>query len=421
MPFRALGLVLLLVLIVWFASGRRDGTSEAKQPTTAQTTGAPGAPSVQASATAPSAAATALPGMDPQEQAWRSREQAWCAQGKMLAQKAKSAPSASPAASAALEAQAAQHELTAEQARAEQLREWQRRLRAKADARSQALADWLLRGEHGVGDAAQQRLFELAQRTRDPFIAALAAERECSGIQPCARAAAALWLELEPHNLQAVLAAEERDKPTPADYEHLLERVAQTREGSRHWQAAMEHIWRLDAALPPGMRRLNRGVNLFGLQAARPLRGMDAGFLKHCRSGSADTQQRCAVFADRMWQYGEPELVYRLLTVIVAGTASERPAIWEQRAQETEAQRQWQIEQTETLLATMEDELECQPSSRLAQWAESALLRGELAALDERLRAEGPAAQRALSERYRRAMSGFGLLEAHRRPGGKRS
>lgn len=273
------------------------------------------------------------------------------------------------------------------------------RLRSRPDLASQASAEFVARGNDPEGGA---RLLDMALRSGDPFVAALAAQSECGHSTPCARPGAKRWQALEPDNLLAWLIDPPDEKASPADWDAYLDRLAQTRRANTYRAELMQRLWDQDGALDPGVRRLARRKYLTEFAGMLPLMTPSRSLLDFCafKAGEGQRKERCAQVAERLWQSAQPAVIERAMTVALAGASGLRDDRWKARAQETEAAMTWMARQVGDVLETLLLERTCKAGDRGESRAREWIRLGEADAIVATMRSAG-VDERALSESYR--------------------
>lgn len=224
-------LVGVLVLLLLMASQRTARPSDA----TSTERAAPGVNAGALTASLPSSAGTPLPGASASAtssvstadalspRARRMRDD-WCGYGlREGLREAKALEARNHAARQAGqpvdEAEESDAEKVLTQAREERLGAWIRTLRSRRDLRSQAIADLLAKDP-----GSTRHLHDLARRSTDPMITALALMRPCQEAG-CRGIDAAQWARLEPDNLMAWIAqVSGGDAPTD-QLPYLIERM----------------------------------------------------------------------------------------------------------------------------------------------------------------------------------------------------
>ncbi|MBH9577807.1 hypothetical protein [Inhella proteolytica] len=345
------------------------------------------------------------------EARWRARGQAWCANGQALL-----AAQAQGQASAALITVAEQWQAEQERAAQDLTREWEQLLRARPDPPSQATADvlWLLNHPGHDRSGAHARLQALAERTRDPYVVGLSAHTLCKTSEPGCEALAALWIEVEPSNLQALQLRPPGAHAAP----EVVERYARALfRGTQSVDPRIEYLRRLAALDPapgPGLQRSSQVFILIGMRAAFVAPHWSS-LIRHCRERVTSAGLDCGALAEHLWKHQRQDLLDEALLLALARTARPVPEHWKDRARDTEARMAWMNgdflgEST----AWIEQEARCHPNSAGAAWLQQLLAEGESRAVDARM-PTSTAQRNALSHKYRQ-QRGRGLLEEAPQP-----
>jgi hypothetical protein len=206
-------------------------------------------------------------------------------------------------------------------------------LRAQGDERSLALADWL---EAGAGDAAASaRLRERALRSSDGLLLALALTQwqHCRDAG-CRSPLAQRWRELEPRNLQALLAdTHGRDVGT------LLTDVGQSTHSESHRGTALALLARLAPDSSRGPLELMETVDLIGRGAAWPLPTTSGAMRlrQACRAPDERLAAPCARLAEQLWNLADEDPVESYLALRIAGSQPALHGSWSARALEWQA------------------------------------------------------------------------------------
>lgn len=313
-------------------------------------------------------------------------------------------------------------ELVLALAREKVLQRWAEALRRRGDARSLALAEWVVSIDgQARGDVArsQARLQALAATSPDPMVTVLALGRPCKpGV--CRNAEVSQWSRLEPENVLAWLALAGTPGHT-SDY--LLERMAVVGRISRSYQQEAGQL--LLSVLEfdtPGLENQVESDLLMTAVAAWDMPRF-APLIAACRHAQADavTRSRCEIVAARLWSQGT--MLERAIAMSVAGhvvpkTSPERGA-WETRATEYEAVRRHEDGRLPRMLDVVVSEFAAKPPCDalplLRQWAREVAERSDW----ERARAELQASKADLGELSRqwRSQEGRSALEPRRPPG----
>lgn len=230
------------------------------------------------------------------------------------------------------------------------LRRWIVALRQRGDERSLAVVDFLdpmLAHEDSARQmAASRRLNQRALRSGDGFVLSLAAQRPCQPRMGCDQPVSPeRWVQLEPGNLSAWLAAMPSTEPLP---EGWLNGLMQVTYDNSHRAELMEVLLSLPPHLPMGPRRLARDVTLVGINAAIATPSIRA-LTQHCRGGN--DAQRCRALGEKLWTVREPTLMNWSLTLALARLSSPIDPRWEPRSRQVEAARQWSARESMNMIA----------------------------------------------------------------------
>jgi hypothetical protein len=270
-----------------------------------------------------------------------------------------------------------------------------RALAARASPRDRAVGLWLA----GKGE----ELMAEVEATRDPVIAALAAQRLG---EPMRGRAIRLWRALEPSNMVALLYAQEVDpQPTP-DWFDALSRATS-------YDTHIQTVFQIAYSVPPptseSPSELALQMALVGLHAAFPIPKIPA-LIRPCRQPeSASFARQCARVAERMWALKPNDtLMPRLAVSLVRSQPALHPA-WESRAQQVEAVAQLVDDGFMASITDLVERLSCLPQSQPRGAMNERLRVGDWVFWTSQLPAE-PAKLAALSERFRQRQKGKGLL-----------
>lgn len=197
-------------------------------------------------------------------------------------------------------------------ARAQRLQDWIRTLKARSDVRSQAIGDYL------AGDTpSRAHLQDLARRSTDPMVTALALARPCKA-EGCRMVDAAQWARLEPDNLMAWLAQLKDREPPPEQLSYLIERMGRdARRADDYSLTLSQAVASLAQARTPGLLQtaeselLSQQVMHLPLLTLRPV-------LQACTPGQtpAAPAGACAHIAGLLWDM--PHLMHRALALAFA-------------------------------------------------------------------------------------------------------
>lgn len=293
------------------------------------------------------------------------------------------------------------------------LKRWIHALKQRGDERSLAVADFLesmfARGETPAWRQAVQRLHQRALRSGDGFVLALAAQRPCDPAHGCKQAVPAeRWLQLEPDNLSAWLAAPPANgQPLP---EAWLTGLMQASHDNSYRGELMSLLLSLPPQLPAGPRRLSRDIGLIGINAAHAVSSIRS-LNQHCAGGG--DAQRCRALAEKLWTLREANLMNWMQNLTLVRHSPPIGAVWESRAQQVEAAFQWSRDEAAgMIIEPAVQAYQCKESPTFERWTHTSLTAGEGAAMLAEIKARGlDVAQ--LSERYRQ-QNGRSLLQARK-------
>ncbi|MBB2487391.1 hypothetical protein H5407_19315 [Mitsuaria sp. WAJ17] len=231
-------------------------------------------------------------------------------------------------------------ELLMAQAREQVLAFWISVLRDRKDLRSQAIADYL------AGDTpSRAHLQDLARRSTDPMVTALALQRPCKG-QACTAVDKAQWARLEPDNLMAWMAQTGTEQTA-----YLIERMGREAQRSEDYLLPLSQaLAELSVATTPGLRQMAELELMAGVLASWNLPAMRP-VLDGCQA--ARTQPAMATHCERIAQlmWGSSHLLGRGLALalarrLVPPTHDQRPE-WERRALRYEALVQAEMDRSQ--------------------------------------------------------------------------
>lgn len=216
------------------------------------------------------------------------------------------------------------------QAREERQRAWIRALRSRSDLRSQAVADVLV-----DEPSSRAHLQDLARRSTDPMVTALALMRPCKA--PACRAVdAAQWSRLEPDNLMAWMAQLQGEAVPPEQLSYLIERMGRdTRRSDDYLSTLHQMLAALASTAEPGLQQMAETDLLASAMATVPLPSLQQ-VMQACTPPAMSTAQRgsCEHIADLLW-----DMPHQLAKALALGMARRsvpaghpRRSEWEQRA-----------------------------------------------------------------------------------------
>ncbi len=295
---------------------------------------------------------------------------------------------------------------------------WQQRwihaLKQRGDERSLAAADFL-ESQFSAEDlarfgAAVQRLHQRALRSGDGFVLALANQRHCDPTLGCKQAVPRdRWLQLEPYNLSAWLAAPPANgQPVPDTW---LNGLMQSTHDNSYRGELMSLLRSLPPQLPAGPRRLSRDIGLIGINAAFAVSSIRS-LNQHCAGGS--DADRCRALAEKLWTLRESNLMNWMQNLSLVRHSPPMSAVWEARAQQVEAAFQWSSEEAAgMIIEPMIHSYQCKENPVFERWTYTSLTRGEGVAMLTEIKARGLDVSR-LSAQYRQR-NGSSLLQAARK------
>lgn len=292
-------------------------------------------------------------------------------------------------------------------------RRWIHALKQRGDERSLAAADFL-ESLFSAEDLARfsvavQRLHHRALRSRDGFVLALANQRHCDPALGCKQAVPReRWLQLEPNNLSAWLAAPPANgQPLPDAW---LNGLMQASYDNSYRGELMTLLRSLPPHLPAGPRRLARDLGLIGINAAHAAPSIRS-LNQHCTDGS--DAERCRALAERLWTLREANLMNWMQNLTLARHSASIATVWEARAQQTEAALQWSRDESAGMIVEpMVQAYQCKESPGFERWTHTALTAGEGVAMLAEIKASGLNVAQ-LSDKYRQ-QNGRSLLQARK-------
>lgn len=336
----------------------------------------------------------------------------WCGYGAREAMKDEERQAAAKGDTATTGgAPASDGEQVLDAARAHVLRHWLRTLRSRRDLRSQAIADYL------AGDTpSRAHLQDLARRSTDPMVTALALQRPCKA-EGCRMVDAAQWARLEPDNLAAWLVQVQAPSTSPDQLSYLIERMG--KDASRHddyLPALRQALAALASTETPGLAQgvevdlLSGAVSGWSLQPMRPV-------MDRCQAASQQpvTAAHCARIARVMWD--SASLIPRGLALglarrVVPTGHAQRPD-WEDRALRYDALLAVETASAGALAERLEQtpaEQVCQIGATLHAELRHRYRQGDWAYAEERLPSLGEPLE-ALARKTRHDRGGRSLLE----------
>ncbi len=274
----------------------------------------------------------------------------------------------------------------------------QQALNAKGDVASQALGLWWR--ARSVPPPDFSALQALAISTQDPFALALASQH------PSATAMALKWRELEPHNLAAIWAAD-RDEKLPL--ETMLARVSRATINDNRLTEAFRRLEAVGLPSQGGFLELTQQTLAVGAHAATGLPTQAMELARGC--GKATSQSllaSCEQAAERLWALGPDDAIGAVLVLSMVRPNAARSPVWEDRSRSVEAMLQAEREDGEASIRELVRASACLPSPLTRSMMRDRLTQGPWTWWRTRL--NDPATVAALSERYRGANGGKGLL-----------
>lgn len=377
--FALLGLGAVMGWRYWRDPPDPRPAQQARPPQAVAAAPAPAPKPLPSSASAPAAVSPPLAGPPPDGLSPRARRmrEDWCGYGLQEAHREEQQREAGQGRSPASEEDedVSDAEQVMAQAREQVLASWISALRGRKDLRAQAIADYL------AGDTASRaHLQDLARRSTDPMVTALALQRPCKG-QACAAVDAAQWARLEPDNLMAWM-AQARTEQMP----YLIERMGREAQRSEDYLLPLSQVLaELSDATAPGLRQMAElelmvGIlSAWNLPAVRPM-------LDSCQAARTQpaTAAHCERIAQLMWE--SPHLLGRGLALSLARRLvppghAQRPE-WERRALRYEALLQAEMDHHQAQVERWErspaqegcrvaalDHAELRKRLRMGEWA----------------------------------------------------
>ncbi len=305
-----------LLGIAWLLRASRDGPDDAERPPAptaasqpaAQNASGSKAASINVGPAAPSPAAAS--GQVLSDAALASIEAQWCSHGSLQESQQQAAALAGEGEALDADGQARLRALedswpstqARRQIRARLLRAWQASLRQHGDDASLALALLIAHGPDETPPlAALQALQDLAMRSSDPWVQAVALQRrvQCQATPGCRAVPAERWALLDPENLAAWIAS------APPDAAPSATRWKQWRQ-ARRWDDGSSRMMQTLLALPwpdkPGLEQEIAMMELTGWRVTWSTM-LPLPLTKACRVRElpAQARQLCEQAADWLW------------------------------------------------------------------------------------------------------------------------
>ncbi len=249
---------------------------------------------------------------------------------------------------------------------------WVRQLRKRGDLRSVALADFLdvaffALPREDAGSRA--RLQDLARRSTDPLLTALALRRPCAPDE-CTNIEATQWSRLEPDNILAWVAQLDTLAMSRQRQAELIAQIAaQATHGESHDGEIVTMLLTLPVEHEPGLAYHAEAMLLHEFNAAG---GPDLLSLAlACRDADAlpATRQHCLHIADRLWQ--QEDAYKRWLAVAIGQILDRGNEQWISRhllhAAVSRAHREHEAQELEALGSIPAKAL-CPSLPRLRNW-----------------------------------------------------
>lgn len=306
------------------------------------------------------------------------------------------------------------------------LNRWEGLLLQRGDALSLAVREQLrLRFPQDPSSRAQAlaNLHELARRSGQPAVMAMALASPCGDAPGCRDFDASVWVGREPGNLQAWLRQMEQmqgrraaaDPAVCAELRPLLAGAAASSFSHSHTAEGVMVLASLPQQLQPGLRNAAEQEILSTLLFSE-FGPMPGALFRRCKQAAdsnpgldgagdgAGLRPQCAAVAERLWQQGENMvqrgLAHKLGLILEPG----RPD-WPQRAREFEALQRWQSRDDHPLMVGLSEHASgCDPGQALRRHVLGVATQGEWAYLQAERAAAGlpggraSAAGRAASE-----------------------
>ncbi len=207
-------------------------------------------------------------------------------------------------------------------------------LLSRPDTRSRAVGLWWLgkfNPESTPTPTSHLQLMALAESTRDPLAAALAAQ----SVQESTlrRRAVALWQALEPGNLAPLLLAQDDDK---LSLDTLLARAANATSNRKWHKEAFKTLHEVAPPTAGGYAELLQEVSAVGVHAAQAVQLHMVA--QPCRQpASPERAAKCAQAAQRIWELEPDSTVDALLAVSMVRAQPTLHPQWADRARTVEA------------------------------------------------------------------------------------
>ncbi len=249
---------------------------------------------------------------------------------------------------------------------------WVKQLRKRGDLRSSAVADFLDEAfvdlpKEDAGSRA--RLQDLARRSTDPLLTALALRRPCAPDE-CTNIESTQWSRLEPDNILAWVAQLDALAMNRQRQAELIAQIAaQAMHAESHDGEIVAILLTLPGKAEPGLAFHAEAMLLHEFNGGG---GPDLLSLAlACRDAGAlpGTRQDCLRIADRLWQH---EDVYkRWLSVAIGQPLDRGSELWTSRhmlhAAVSRAHREHEAQEMEALASITAKEL-CPSLPRLLSW-----------------------------------------------------
>lgn len=296
------------------------------------------------------------------------------------------------------------------QAREERQRAWIQTLRSRRDLRSHAVAELL------VDDPpSRARLQDLARRSTDPMVTALAMMRPCKA--PACRAIdPAQWSRLEPDNLMAWVAQIQGDTVPPEQLSYLIERMGRDARRSDDYLGALHQMLAALVVSEPGLPQMAETELLASAWATFPVPNVRQ-VLMACSPAEMvpALHSSCERIADLLW-----DMPHQLGKALSMGMARRfvppghpRRSEWEQRALHFDAAAEALMADNLASMERWASKLPaqgCQAASEFHAGLRQTLLTPEWTRAEQAL-AASPDSREALVERARAKRGGRSPLD----------
>lgn len=276
-------------------------------------------------------------------------------------------------------------------------------LQAQAAPRAQAVGLWL-GGTRQQTSPSGPELLARAERSRDPMVAALAVQAGAG--DAARRQAAALWRELEPNNLAALMAAQDfAALPVP----EWLQRLARATSNTMYRKEAVRLVYAVPPPSRGGMTELSLQVAVVGRHAAAVFYGFGA-LSRACRGTALQGREAlCAEVAAKVWDLADEDMVSAQAALLLVRDMPASHAAWTERAERSEAIQGLESALPSSSVDALHARMACAESPVTTALMVDRLVQGDRAFYEARLPTD-PAALRALIQASRNTRGGRSVL-----------